>query len=310
MMVVTAFAFLAIIIGIIGCIIFIIGLTLFIIIKIKKKRKSFLIVPIILLAIGLLLVTPSVLLVNTIIQGNKADEKKYGSLYYNTEHNNKDKVKKLLESGVDPDTNSNTGGVTPLMEASKNGNLDIVKLLLENGADVNTVANKMYNTTALLEAVDHNGPECLEIVKLFIKSGVDVNARNSELETPLIKACEHANARGFGVNIPSMAKLLIDNGANVNECDSTGETALMKACGASTNTGGSFGSFDHAVVKVLIDSGASTQVKNKARLNALDCIKKRHEEDKNWMDYKKWATVEYENNYNKTVEILKTVEIK
>lgn len=94
-----------------------------------------------------------------------------------------DEVRRLLDSGVSPNSIASVPANSPdpeassecshtaLMSAAGEGNLEITRLLLDHGADINAYA--FWGQTALLEAAVDGHPD---VVKLLIARGADVNA--------------------------------------------------------------------------------------------------------------------------------------
>jgi len=83
-----------------------------------------------------------------------------------------ERVKRILNEGIDVNAKGGNRSYTALMLASKYGELAIVKLLLEKGADVNAKDNRGY--TALSQASKYGQ---LEVAKLLLKKGANVNAK-------------------------------------------------------------------------------------------------------------------------------------
>ncbi|MEZ0345545.1 MAG: ankyrin repeat domain-containing protein [Infirmifilum sp.] len=77
-------------------------------------------------------------------------------------------VKRLLDSGADPNTRDWLSGETPLHKAAANGQFDIAKLLLDHGADPN--APDKYGRTPLYHAAA-NGQ--FRVARLLLERGAD-----------------------------------------------------------------------------------------------------------------------------------------
>ena len=86
------------------------------------------------------------------------------------------RVRKLLDSGADPNFRDNRFGVTALIMAW--GYTDIVRLLLENGADPNRRDN--LGTTALMMAALEGETET---VRLLLENGADANLIDKDGDT-------------------------------------------------------------------------------------------------------------------------------
>ncbi len=140
---------------------------------------------------------------------------------------NVSKVKKLLDSGADPDargvydvpvegaSQSDLPSVstTALTYASSKGLEDIVGLLLDHGADVG--ARNQNGTTPLFGAVQIGN---VPITKALLERGSKVNARDEEGWTPLMTAA----AKGH----PEVAKMLLERDADPTIKGNHGESAL------------------------------------------------------------------------------------
>lgn len=100
-----------------------------------------------------------------------------------------DKVRRLLESGVDPniqDPSYDEEGGTPLLHASYNGLYEVSKLLLESGANPN-IPDYYYGQTPLMWA-SLAGHE--EIVRLLLEKGADPNIKDEDGDNALIFATQ------------------------------------------------------------------------------------------------------------------------
>ena len=116
-------------------------------------------------------------------------------------------VKKLLETGADPNYKPESENCeTPLHAAAASGSIPLVKLLLKYGADVNC----MRNDQSPLETAIENGK--LPMIKFLLKAGADVNAGGNK--TPLMRAVD-----GDRMDI---VRALLDAGADVNTVTSSG----------------------------------------------------------------------------------------
>jgi len=126
------------------------------------------------------------------------------------------RIKELLDQGVDINSIDPMYGSTPLMFAAERTNetssLDTVKFLLDRGADIN-FKNSKFGMTSLMFAVrNSNKYSNLETVKLLLDRGADLEIQDDSHNTALMYAVNHSN------NSSSLetVKLLIDRGANLN----------------------------------------------------------------------------------------------
>jgi len=92
---------------------------------------------------------------------------------------NVEEVKRLLESGADPDAALNTGS-TALVEASLNGNCEVAKVLLENDANVDLGNHAGWTP---LHASASNGH--VDVVKLLLEYHPATGRENNVGQTPL-----------------------------------------------------------------------------------------------------------------------------
>ena len=100
-------------------------------------------------------------------------------LFNAVRNNDIDRVRELLDSGVNPNTKNN-GGQTPLMLAFKHiypykGDKEIVRLLLQHGADPNS-KNRYGGDTLLMDASRLGR---IDIVRLFLENGADPSITNN-----------------------------------------------------------------------------------------------------------------------------------
>jgi ankyrin repeat protein len=184
---------------------------------------------------------------------------------------NIDKVRLLVDAGVDVNARSKQGMTALLIAASNAGSIDIVRLLIAKGARIGggeTAAPAEGGTegmpqqkkasgegrfTPLLAAAIAND---LDMVRLFIEKGVDVNAATGHGDTPIQFAASAGNL--------AMVKLLLAKGADVNAATTDALkvrkgpialnhlTALMNAAPYGTPE----------LLKTLIDAGAQVNAKD------------------------------------------------
>lgn len=167
-----------------------------------------------------------------------------------------DLVGLLLDLGADVNAATETGG-TPLMFAAIRGNLKSVRALIAHGADVNAVAH--FNWTALMVAAvkGHDG-----VVDVLLDNGANANVADTYGWTPLMRAA-YENRAGT-------VRVFLRNGkAKLEEADETGSTALHHAAAQG-----------HVeIARLLLDSGAQVDVRNREGLTPLDMAKRMEKED-------------------------------
>ena len=138
-----------------------------------------------------------------------------------------DKCDVLLNYRADFE-DADTYGMTPLMEAAKDGHADVIKCLLSHGANVNKKDVKGF--TALYHAVQSGR---YDAIKVLLEYGADPNVENVEGSTVLDDSAFSGDTE--------IMEILLKHGAKMNT------KALYKAC-----TEGNL-----RVVELLIDKGAS-----------------------------------------------------
>ncbi len=131
-------------------------------------------------------------------------------------------------------------GLTPLHLAIHGQHKEMVKLLIENGADVNA-RDSDYDTPLIKAAQTGNN----EIIRALIKAGADVNAADMSGKTAL----HHLIMSG---DMESIA-LLTEGGANVNAADNDGMTPIF---GVPVSDG------LMEIVEYLISKGAEINIKD------------------------------------------------
>ena len=149
-----------------------------------------------------------------------------------------DRVRELLDSGVNPNIKHYFNDDSPLISASFDGHTEIVKLLLESGADPNIGYRHGYTPLIFASKKGHS-----DVVRLLLEHGADINIRGKYGNTPLILA-----SRGGHSDI---VRLLLERGADINIQNDYGNTPLMSA-----SRGG------HSdIVKLLLENGADPTIK-------------------------------------------------
>ena len=163
-----------------------------------------------------------------------------------------ERVKKLIQGGMDVNLRRHKGGRTGLMLAAKKNRLEVVEFLLASGADVNLVGGGS-GKTALIRAAELGN---IEITKILIDHGsvLDVRSKISG-KTALMKAAES----GF----VEIVKCLVEKDADVHLMDRTGQTALLLALSPVNKNA-------YAIVEMLIEAGANVNVVDNAGGSPLD----------------------------------------
>ncbi len=151
--------------------------------------------------------------------------------------------------------------------------LEILKLLA-GGKDLNSYRTQKTKESFLHGAARSN---CAELARLLIKAGVDVNAKDKDGKTPLMRTYTSPYIKNIGYSYGAsphlmyddgevvdrgMVRLLLQNGANINAQDDEGNTYLMQII-LSTRYN------RQDACRLLLDSGAKTDIKNKDGKTAL-----------------------------------------
>jgi len=180
------------------------------------------------------------------------------------------------------------GGITPLVLATRENCLECVKVLLDGGADINQTTR--YGWTAVMTATK-NG--FYKLGAYLLDKGADPNIQNKGGWSPLYLATDNRNIEGGDYPIRpadmdhlEFIKLLIAKGANVN-ARVRGVQSTATACkGDSTETRTNFTmqvlyedgataflraaqSSDIELMKLLVDHGADPKIATANKVTAL-----------------------------------------
>ncbi|MBV8842953.1 MAG: ankyrin repeat domain-containing protein [Bryobacterales bacterium] len=134
--------------------------------------------------------------------------------------------------------NTDGGGLTPLIFATREAHLDCVQALVDAGADVNQTSR--YGWTPLLVATQNRH---YQIGKYLLEHGANPNIPNKGGWTPLYLATDNRNIEGGDYPVRSadmdqmeFIKLLIDKGADVNARVCGAKSTPTSCVGDSTET--------------------------------------------------------------------------
>jgi ankyrin repeat protein len=142
---------------------------------------------------------------------------------------------KQLSLGADPD-GKNSEGTPVLLSALEYNRIGIIKLLLRSKADTNCANSSL--TTPLMQVV-HNGNKAIDktlddgsvisirpdstfnkyLADLLISHGADIHAKDSNLETALMRAA--------ALNNVDAVTYMLEKGSDPNQKNSSGQTSLM-----------------------------------------------------------------------------------
>ena len=192
------------------------------------------------------------------------------------------------ESSFGRGTDTDGGGLTPLVFAARQDCLECAKVLLEAGANVNQVTH--YGWTPLLTAIQNRH---YKMSTYLLEHGANPNIPNNGGWTPLYLATDNRNIEGgdYPVRKPDMdhleiIKLLLDKGANVNARICGSQSSADKCVGDSTETRTNFTmqwlyedgatpflraaqSGDVTLMKMLLARGADPKIKTSYNVTAL-----------------------------------------
>jgi uncharacterized protein len=173
--------------------------------------------------------------------------------------------------------NLQSGGLTPLIFAVRDGSFECVKTLVDAKADVNQASGD--GSTPLLVAV-LNGR--YDIARYLIDKGANVNLANQKGWTPLYLAVKHRTNETGTVPVPPNAdqaldfiKLILDLGAEVNtrlayetEVHVASHVFWLKEEGATPFFRAAYGG-DVEVMKLLLAHGADPRTSTKDETTPL-----------------------------------------
>ncbi|MFO7915137.1 MAG: ankyrin repeat domain-containing protein [Candidatus Krumholzibacteriales bacterium] len=223
-----------------------------------------------------------------------ADQDSFNELAGSIYMRDLEKVKELIESGMDVNIRQEMSGSSPLMVAcALEGTDDIIRYLLEKGAEVRVKDKKGY--TPLMWASENS----LAAVNMLIEAGAGADAVAEDGMTPLIRSvfgiitgdvttevCDTLLANGADINaaltgseagglsallfaankkMPGLVGYLVSKGADVNHREAGGQTALMRAAGEG----------DLETVRILIEAGADPEIESNDGETALSIAEKR-----------------------------------
>jgi ankyrin repeat protein len=185
-------------------------------------------------------------------------------------------------------SDSDGGGLTPLVFAARQDCMECAKVLLEAGASVNQVTH--YGWTPLLTAIQNRH---YKLSAYLLEHGADPNIANNGGWTPLYLAVDNRNIEGgdYPVRKPDadhleIIRLLLDKGANVNARICGSQSTAEKCVGDSTETRNNFTmqwlyedgatpflraaqSGDVTLMKMLLARGADPKIKTSYNVTAL-----------------------------------------
>jgi uncharacterized protein len=192
------------------------------------------------------------------------------------------------ESAFGRGTDTDGGGLTPVVFAAREDCLQCAKYLVEAGANVNQVTH--YGWTPLLTAIQNRH---YKLATYLLDHGANPNIANNGGWTPLYIATDNRNIEGgdYPVRAPDMdhldlIKLLLDKGANVNARICGTQSTPERCVGDSTETRNNFTmqwlyedgatpflraaqSGDVTLMRLLLAHGADPLIKTSYHVTAL-----------------------------------------
>jgi uncharacterized protein len=168
-----------------------------------------------------------------------------------TERKDVDTILRLIEEGVDINTQGSDGR-TSTMIATYNNDTETAKILIDAGADVN-IQDDMKNNPFLYAGAEGY----LDILKLTIKAGADPSITNRYGGTALIPASEH----GY---VDVIKELLSKTDIDINHVNDLGWTAMLEAI--ILNNGDRK---QQQTVQLLIDHGADVNITDKDNVTPI-----------------------------------------
>lgn len=114
---------------------------------------------------------------------------------------NSDKAKKLLDEGVDPNTEKEGRG-SAIQGAATSGYREVIELLIAHNADINAKDSDGMSALHWTAAVTDDS----DMASFLIESGIDIEAQTNDGETALHTAVDNDH--------PAVVKVLLDKGAN------------------------------------------------------------------------------------------------
>ncbi|KAI9852682.1 MAG: Ankyrin repeat domain-containing protein 44 [Vezdaea acicularis] len=170
---------------------------------------------------------------------NTPDLDRVSALHLASELGSVEKVKILLEYGIDANAKDGTGS-RPLQYAMRTGKpLEIVQLLLDHGADIK--AEDTFKSTVTHSALDN---KCESMVRFLLDHGAPVDIQNNVNNAPLHLAADHG--------MTSVVELLLQRGANVQAKGNEGNSPLHLAAREG----------DLEAVQLLLAAGADVAATN------------------------------------------------
>jgi ankyrin repeat protein len=166
-------------------------------------------------------------------------------------------IAELLASGADTEARDGNGR-TPLHVAAFASHDDAVRALIGGGADPNALENQRYDIVTIAGVADD-----AQMVRLALSLGVDPGAVTSLYDGTALIAAAH-------LGHIEVIDALIEAGAPLDHVNNLGWTALIEAVIL-----GDGGPNHTAVVKALVEAGASRTIADRGAMTPLDHARSR-----------------------------------
>lgn len=149
-----------------------------------------------------------------------------------------EKVKSLIDSGVNVNLKTDFFQNTPLHIAVMGGHADVVNFLLFKGADINAVNSVPRGYVMIKGSPLHFAvaTDRLDMIELLLNKGANLEVQDQYGETPLFKTKN-----------PAVVKYLTEKGANINARNNKGQTVASQKAG--------YGNVDVEIISYFINKG-------------------------------------------------------
>ena len=210
--------------------------------------------------IGLLFAIALIALSNC-TDGNGASKMDIRDFYTNSkmleliraaEHNDLDKLKKLVNDGTDPNTFGNEG-MTPLFWVLGHQNKKAMEALLTVGANPNLKNSDGESPMAMA-----TGAKNTDFMKILLDRGGDPNIKNGVGEPALFVAIRQKSTENV--------KILLDYGADINATNRSSNTPVMYA--ANLN--------QYKIVQFLLEKGADHKHLTRGGVSLSEIVQDSH----------------------------------
>ena len=186
-------------------------------------------------------------------------------LVQNLVHNELNKVKVLLDSGVDVNMNISSGD-SLLMGACRHSNSEMIKLLLTYNPNIDY--QDEYGNNSLTLAVA-NFDNYKGMIPLLLEAGADPNSKvgsSGQINFTALGNITRQTLHSKTEEDYQIIEMFLSHGANTNLVPKTGTTPLMQAAYKG----------DVRLVKLFLEHGANPNLKDKQGKTALDMAKNKN----------------------------------